>query len=130
MNLRVNFGTLYGHPHARKYDQIVRAVTLFANLRNDTGKAIVATRFTAAHLRYAGAPRPTFPEAIDNFWRIPPGREVHFMWHQGIRRDQGPPPSQTITCKLFAVRFEDGSSWAATPGNVAPGDAERHHGPL
>gem|GEM_PF-5865481 len=65
---------------------------------------------------------------MDNFWRIPPHHTVHFKWHQD--RSKWQLDSQPMQCSLFAVSFADGTIWASMPGEVPPGEAERHHGPL
>lgn len=106
----------------------IPAVTMYATVENGSEKTIVSTRMDYVY-RYRGAALPHPPAILDNYWRIPPHHTVHFKWHQDIS-SRWVLESQTMQCSLFAVSFADGSIWASKPGELAPGNAERHHGPL
>ena len=124
-----NFGSIHGRPGDARYTKRLPVMTLSATLSNVAQKAIVSARFTWTY-RFNGATRRTLPAYYDTYWRIPPGHEVHVKWWMGIRHDLPPVATQAMDCKLWAVTFEDGTTWAGAPGQVAGGDADRHHGPL
>jgi hypothetical protein len=127
-----NMGVLHAHSGDRRYDVHMTVMTLSASLKNNSDKTIVSTRLTY-HFRFPGE-KPTadpIPWAYyDTYWRIPPHRDVHVRWN--IETGGGRPriASQLMRCALWAATFQDGSTWAAEPGNVAGGEADRHHGPL
>ncbi len=104
-----------------------RAVTIHATLKNDAEKAVVSTRFRYSY-RYFGAHHSEWPAMWDNYWRIPPHHVAHLKAYMGIGVSQR--RSQSMECGLYAVNFEDGTSWASEPGAIASGEADRHHGPL
>ncbi|MFN2527181.1 MAG: hypothetical protein ABR584_00490 [Candidatus Baltobacteraceae bacterium] len=125
-----NFGRLHDRRYSHTFDVRVPVTTMYATAQNVSEKTIVSTRLSYAY-RLGGQAFPHPLGTVDNYWRIPPHHTVRMKWYkQSPKASRWKLDSQTIPCSLFAVSFADGSIWASVPGEVPPGEADRHHGPL